>query len=313
MKGRQADLRAELKVFTQSNKIYGKGPLSVMLVLTRNAAAKESPYSQKDFLTERGGQVKGLGGPAVQAILKSHGITRILAEEGGRTSRGSIERMQQYVDFLNNLHEKDMLDFPLIEDWWIERVQEFFSSQPLKLKVDSSKSLRHLIAELIKSAFERQAECPGTMIVGAVIQHLVGAKLTIALPKIEIQHEGFSVADLPRKRKGDFLIRDTAIHVTTAPTESLIQKCAKNLEENIRPVIITTDVGVGGAKAHAINLHIDDRLDVIEVEQFIATNIYEWCGFSQRKRPHSLEELISVYNRIIDECETDPSLKIMLG
>jgi hypothetical protein len=38
-------------------------------------------------------------------------------------------------------------------------------------------------AELIEAAFARQRECPGTMIAGAVIQHLVGAELEIALPE----------------------------------------------------------------------------------------------------------------------------------
>lgn len=257
--------------------------------------------------------MKGLGGPAVQAILKDHGISRVLAEEGGRTSRGSIERMQQYVIFLNMLYKNKLLDFLSIEKWWVERVQEYFSSQPLRLKVDSSKSLRFLMSELLNTAYERQLECPGTMVVGAVIQHLVGAKLTIALPEVTIDHEGFSVADHPKKRKGDFLVNDTSIHVTTAPTESLMRKCIGNLNENIHPVIITTDAGVGGAKALATNLQIADRLDILEVEQFIATNILEWSGFSLNQRPISLEELVNEYNRIVDTCETDPSLKIALG
>jgi hypothetical protein len=307
------DLHSHLEVFQEDNGIVGKGPLSVMLILTRNAKMKQPPFKREDFLTARGGQVKGLGGPAVQAILEDYGIRRVLAEEGGRTSRGSIERMQQYVLFLNMLYKQKMLDFKFIERWWVERVQDFFSSQPLRLKADISKSLRHLLAELIKMAHERQSECPGTMVVGAVIQHLVGAKLALALPEIEIEHEGFSVADQPGKRKGDFLINDAAIHVTTAPTESLIRKCRLNLDENIRPIIITTELGAGGARALATNFGIADRLDILEVEQFVATNIYEWCGFSQQQRPVSLEDLLVEYNRIIDSCETDPSLKIVLG
>ena len=37
----------------------------------------------------------------IQRILADHGITRVLAEEGGRTSRGSVGLMQKYVEFLN--------------------------------------------------------------------------------------------------------------------------------------------------------------------------------------------------------------------
>ena len=50
-----------------------------------------------ELLTEGGGQVFGLGKSAVQSILHRHDITRVLASEGGRTSRGrgSVERIHQ--------------------------------------------------------------------------------------------------------------------------------------------------------------------------------------------------------------------------
>lgn len=39
------------------------------------------------------GQVLGLGVSAVQAILSDYGINKVLAAEGGRTSRGSINNI----------------------------------------------------------------------------------------------------------------------------------------------------------------------------------------------------------------------------
>lgn len=299
-----------LAAFAEQYEIKGKGPLSVVLVITRNAKSKKPPFSADDFLTEQGGQVAGLGRSAVQAILEDYGISRILAEEGGRTSRGSIRRMQNYVDILNSLANDDMLDFSVIEAWWIERAKEFFASMPLKFKLDPSKSLRRTVGELIETAFKRQEECPGTMTAGAVMQHLVGAKLQIALPNFKMEHNGFSVADAPSGRKGDFLVCDSAIHVTTAPTEALIRKCRENLDKSLRPIIITTESGVGGARALAKNAEIEDRIDILEIEQFVATNVYEWSGFAANKRPVSINELINVYNAVIDACETDPSLRI---
>jgi hypothetical protein len=151
------------------------------------------------------------------------------------------------------------------------------------------------------------------MIAGAVIQHLVGAKLEIALPEVHIEHQGFAVADAPGGRKGDFLVGDTAIHVTTAPTEALIRKCCDNLSENLRPLIITTKSGVGGADALAKNAALGDRIDILEVEQFVATNVYEWSKFEHKGRPLTIRELVETYNRIIEQSETDPSLKISVG
>jgi len=303
-------LESRLARFTAEEKIEGKGPLCVVLVITRKASEQTPPFSADNFLAPKGGQVGGLGKGAVQAILADYGIDRVLAEEGGRTSRGSIQKMRAYLDFLNDLAIDKLLDFKKIEGWWINRVKNFFSSKPFSLKIDSSKSVRSIVSDLIEAAFARQKECPGVMIAGAVMQHLVGAKIETALPEEKFAHEGFAVADAPSGRKGDFLIGDTAIHVTTAPTEALIRKCCDNLSQGIRPLIITTQSGVGGAAALAKNASVAERIDIIEIEQFIATNVYEWTAFQQTKRAVSVRQMIEIYNRIIKECETDPSLKI---
>ena len=221
--------------------------------------------------------------------------------------------MRIYVEFLNTLERDNLLDFTAIEKWWIQRVNEYFRSKPFGIKIDAARSLRSIVADLLEAAFTRQRECPGAMVAGAVMEHLVGAKIATALPTIKFQHKGFSVADAPGGRKGDFLIGDTIIHVTTAPTEALIRKCCSNLTENLRPLVITTVSGVGGAIALAKNADIAERIDIIEIEQFVATNVYEWSAFQQTKRALTVQQLIDEYNRIIDDCETDPSLKITVG
>jgi hypothetical protein len=309
----QEKLSERLEKFEAEHKINTKGPLCVVLVVTRTASKQSPPYRPHNFLTSQGGQVAGLGRTAVQGVLAEHGITRVLAEEGGRTSRGSIHRMRAYLKLLNTLYDDGLLDFVAIENWWIARVKAYFASRPFRLKVDPSKSLRSIVAELIEAAFARQRECPGMMVAGAVMQHLVGAKLEIALPEADIEHQGFAVADAPGKRKGDFFVGDTAIHVTTAPTEALIRKCCDNLNENLRPLIITTESGAGGAGALAKNADVGDRIDILEVEQFVATNVYEWSKFQHAQRPLSVRELVETYNSIIEKSETDPSLKISMG
>ena len=303
-------LEQRLNAFATREKISGKGPLSVVLTLTRIVSEMSFPLKEEDFLTEGGGQVKGLGRSAVQNILEDHGINRVLAEEGGRTSRGSMGKMTAYVGFLNQLHEDDLVDTDKIENWWVERVRAYSASKPLRLKADPSKSLRSIVADLIEVAFARQAECPGTMVAGAVMQHLVGAKLSLAAPDVDLKHNGFSVADSPSGRPGDFFINDTAVHVTTAPSEALIRKCLVNLEHGLRPLIITTGQGVGGAAALAKSFEVEGRVDVLDIEQFIATNVFEWSQFDGTRRFQSLDSLIETYNNIVEECETDPSLRI---
>lgn len=97
------------------------------------------------------------------------------------SSRRREARLRDY-----ELAKKNLLDFAAIEEWWISRVKEFFESKPFGLKVDPSKSIRSIVADLIEAAFARQRECPGVMTACAVLQHLVGAKIGTALPDARI-------------------------------------------------------------------------------------------------------------------------------
>jgi hypothetical protein len=304
----QAAQDAALAGFDQRYVGLSKGSLSLALILTRNAKAKSFPLTKGDFVTGAGGQVAGLGGGAVKKILADFGIERILSSEGGRTSRGNMERMEAYVGLLNALHDKDELDLDEAEKFWVGRVVAYFDALPFVFKLDPARSLRACVRDLLAQAVERQREVKGTMYAGAVMQHLVGAALDLAVGGLK--HHGFAVADAPSARSGDFLLGDVAIHVTTAPGEALIAKCAGNLSAGLRPLIVTTEDGVGGAKALARQAGIDERLDVVEIEQFLAMGLYERGRFEREARSAAVTELVGRYNHIIAECETDPSLKI---
>ena len=89
-----------------------------------------------------------------------------------------------------------------------------------------------------------------------------------------------------------------------------MQRCVRNLEGNLRPVIVTTQKGFGVAEGLAEPAGIQGRVDVLEIEQFLATNIYERSGFADERRRVTVEQLVNVYNDIIEKHETDPSLKI---
>jgi hypothetical protein len=306
------ELIKQLEAFCESRKITSKGPLCVMLVVTQNAREKTFPLVESDFLVPNRGQVAGLGKNAVQKILKKHNIIHILAEEGGRTSRGSIEHMKSYLTFLNELHEQNLLEWPFIETFWIERTNAFFASKPFHIKIDSAKSLKNMVHELMRDVNERQKKQTGTMYAGAVMQHLTAAKLQIALPDVEFEVHGFSSADQPTNRKGDFLIGETVIHVTTTPSEALLRKCNSNLGQNLKPLIITSLKGVGTAEGLAENISISDRIDVFEFEQFVATNLFELGRGKKVQVNVSINDLIGRYNAIIEKVETDKSLLIEL-
>ena len=109
-------LNERLAAFAKEKRMIGKGPLCVALVVTRHAVRDGLPLDADKLLTDAGGQVSGLGRANVQAILKEHGIDRVLAEEGGRTSRGSIGNMRACVELLNALHVEGWTDRPPVSN-----------------------------------------------------------------------------------------------------------------------------------------------------------------------------------------------------
>lgn len=305
-------LRDKLAAFAAEAGFRGKGPLCVALVVTQHAKTKGLPLNADILLTEGGGQVLGLGRAAVQTILGHHGISRVLAEEGGRTSRGSIKKMREYVAFLNKLAREGDVDLEVVENFWIERVREFFASQPLKIKLDAARGLRMVVRDVIAQAVERQRTAPGMSYAGAVLEHLVGAKLDCALGRGSVHHKSFSTADAPSPRRGDFLIEDVIVHVTTSPSEAVIEKCRENLNQGYRPILVTLQRGVTVAEELAGNAGLAERIEIFEIEQFITLNLYEWAEFRAERRKTAVTDLVERYNEIVGEYETDPSLKIEL-
>ncbi|KJS14436.1 MAG: hypothetical protein VR78_10150 [Hoeflea sp. BRH_c9] len=299
-----------LAAFTRENKFARKGPLCVAIVLTQQAKASGLPLDPANLLTEQGGQVLGLGKGAVQAVLNRHGIARVLAAEGGRTSRGSIGNMREYVGFLNSLTDTGVVDLDAVESFWIARVHEFFAAKPFKIRLDASRSLRTVVRDVLLQAEERQKNTPGMYYVGGVMQHLIGAKLDCALGAGQFEHNSFSTSDAQTGRAGDFFVGDVAIHVTTSPGEAVIERCRDNLNDGFRPVLVTMQRGLTVAEALADNAGIADRIDVFEVEQFIALNLYELGKFAAEGRRVAVADLVNRYNEIVEDVETDPSMKI---
>ncbi|MCB0095653.1 MAG: DUF4928 family protein, partial [Caldilineaceae bacterium] len=144
------DFEDQLVAFYQSEIGQSKGKLSVVLHVTRVARDGALPLEPGDLRTPGKGQVVGLSRSSIQSILADYGIHRVLAQEGGRTSRGSLGLMEKYVGFLNSLYSQGLADMSQIEAWWVEKVRLFFASQPLVLHYDVGFSLRSMIADLLE-------------------------------------------------------------------------------------------------------------------------------------------------------------------
>ena len=296
--------------FRKSHQVNTKGALAAAIQLNRFFSMDALPIDPNDYRTNKEGQVRGISKDNCQKILADYGITRLLAAEGGRTSRGTMALMHEYAELINEI-QPSAEQFSEIELYWIERIRTFFAGKPFKLESDSSLSVVAAVERLLQQAAQRQKENPGTMYVGTVLQHLVAAKLTIVASEVGIN--GASVADDPTGRGGDFNVGDTAIHCTTAPASLLMDKCQRNIKAGLYPIIVTVRDRVKTAWDLASDIGFADRLEVWDIQSFLSSNVHEHGHFTSASRHETLAQLIDAYNQIIDKSESDPSLHIEYG
>lgn len=298
-----------LSAFKNDNGFVGVGAMGTALILTRKALRSGLPLAVDDLLTAGGGQVSGLNGTNINKILLEYGVTHRVGTEAGRTSRGTPALARIYAVFINelSLDESALRD---VEEWWVGRFIDFFNSQPFKLNYDTSRSLAAVIEDLLSQAVVRQKKNPGTMYAGAVLQHLVGAKLELALPELSIVHNGASVADAVSARSGDFVIDNTILHCTMSPGDALLIKCKENLRSGSQPIILTVGKGVVAAQNLAETHGIEGRVEVMDALQFLAANLYEMSLFKASDRRIKVAQLVEKYNQIISAHESDASLRI---
>jgi hypothetical protein len=307
-------LSEQLAEYRVTKKVSSKGKIAALIYASRLARSTGLPFDvDRGITTDGEGQVRGLGKGSVQAVLADYGVERVLAEEGGRTSRGSLGNIRAYLGFLNELANAGQLDLSAVEAWWVDQAKQFFSAKPFALRLEQGKSLRFVVRDLLAQAQQRQDEGGGTMFVGAMLQHLIGAKLELVLPDVGISHNGYSVADAPGGRAGDFEIGGSVLHVTVAPGEAVIRKCQDNLAAGLQPIIVTVHKMIAAADVFAEQKGIADTLDVLDAEQFLVANLHELGGFQVNQRRVSVEALVDKYNSIVDANETDPSLRISKG
>ena len=299
-----------LKSFQIEYDVFSKGKLSLVIQFTRMVKDREFPLLVTDFQTDSKGQVSGIGGANLKRILKDHGITRQLTSEGGRTSRGSMGLMMAYVKFLNALNEKKKVNLDEAENYWAEEVRQFFNNQPFILSADPSKTIRSNLDDLFEQAKKREHQNKGTRYLGVMLQHLVAAKLQVILPEGTFTIHGASVADAQTDRSGDFVINNTSIHCTTMPGDLLMEKCKANIKAGSRPVIITIYERVHTAMTLVEDADIAGRVEIWDIQQFLSSNVLEHSLFEDGSRNSTLGDIIDRYNKIIEEVETDPSLRI---
>ncbi len=145
---------------------------------------------------------------------------------------------------------------------------------------------------------------------GKVEQHLIGAKLERCHPALDIPNNPSHAGDAQTGRPGDFLVGSTAYHVTASPGSGVLEKCAANLRAGLHPVLVVPRDVADKARHIAEDQGIADRVTILAIEDFIASNIIEMTNGQQDAFVTELKAIITAYNRRLEAVETDLSLKI---
>ena len=264
------------------------------------------PLRRTDYVTP-GNQVR-TGGAFIQSILERNGEERRFTREGGRTTRATVPAAEGLVAGLNNIETlADLSDKQrgrVIDDlqvWLVERVRDYLDQQAIELEMNLNKPSPQIVADILAAA-EYKA--------GAVAQHLVGAKLAVRYPDLEIENFSFTTADQQLGRPGDFVVGDTAFHVTISPMPSVLEKCEVNLRNGYRCILLVPDSRLQAARQMAEAFNVQDRVGIVAIESFVGHNIEELGEFGKEKLAEGFRRLLAKYNERVADVEADRSLLI---
>lgn len=268
------------------------------------------PLAKRDYMTS-GNQVR-TSGPLIQAILRKHGEERLYAREGARTTRRTpvaaallAERLNEHDELLDASPEDRARIIDELQAWLVGKVREYFDRQRIEIEVNLDEALPVVVGRVLEAADERR-------LAGPVAQHLVGAKLSIRFPELKIENHSYTTADDQLRRHGDFLVGDTVYHVTVAPMPQLFEKCARNLKDRYRAVVLTLQSRVKAAEQMADQAGIGTRVEIRAIEQYVGQNIEELGEGTWRGLQDQLKALLLRYNERVDVAETNKALLVAL-
>ncbi len=295
-----------LKTYKGSNG-PAKGTIAAALVVLEQLKSNYR-LDLADYRAAGGSQLKGISGSAVSRILNSFGEYRPFVLEGGRTNRGLPAEIRSLLETLKKLHLDDLpIDMRneilhQFQGFLTSKVTEYHNRQRLKIIYDPVKSTWQSIYNLLLIAKDSGKE-------GPVAQYLVGAKLQLRFPNITVGNESFSTADVQLGRHGDFIIGDTAFHVTVSPMIGVYEKCKRNIENGLRVYLLVPDRSLVGARQNAEAI-LPGRIAVESIESFVSQNLDELNNFNKTDLAKGFKSILELYNQRVNATEIDKSMLI---
>ncbi len=106
------------------------------------------------------------------------------------------------------------------------------------------------------------------------------------------------------------MIGEVVYHITVAPGPNVIQKCRENIQAGLYPILLVPGDLVIKAKNFAEYAGLKETLMILAIEDFVALNIIGMAIDQRARLIEVLKEMIDIYNKRLEEVETDMSLRI---
>lgn len=291
------------------NKGPANGTIANALVLLEGLKTSYN-LDLASHIAKGGAQIIGASGKTVTSILSKFDEKRPFLKEGGRTNRGGLGDLRPLFLLLKELNLEDIPKNDRIEyltafqAYLVDRVRDFHNRQKIKLVFDAKFSTWQIIRNLLEEA-KREGKA------GFVAQHLVGAKLQLRFPELNVSNESASTADKPTNRQGDFFIGNTVFHVTVVPMQAVFEKCKLNIIEGYKVYLLIPDSKLVGARQMGEEF-CNGQAAIESLESFVSQNIEEISFFENGELKSNLKKLVDIYNHRVDAVEIDKSLMIEL-
>ena len=206
------------------------------------------------------------------------------------------------VEGLSELTDEERYEvIEALQAWLVERVKDYFSRQRIEVEINLSKPTSQIVGDILNAAGLKS---------GAVAQHLVGAKLAVRFPDLDVANHSYPTADQQLGRPGDFVVRDTVFHVTVAPMPPVLDKCLENFRNGYRPLLLAPDSRLEAARQMAESAGAQEGVSIFAIESFVGQNIDELGSFGKENLAENIIGLIETYNERVGAVESDRSLLI---
>ena len=244
-------------------------------------------------------------------LMPSGEIKSEMGRTSGATKASSLDLIQAISSVVESYGVQDGLVHSvvrIVEAGLLDMLDAYHKLGGIEIEYRDSESIQAFVSRLLKAASGNS---------GAVLQHLVGAKLEIRYADddtVSISHHRYAAADQQTGRRGDFEIGNTVFHITMSPDEGTIKKALQNAKAGMQAYLLAPSEKylLMIELAKSVDPDCQKKVNLFSVEQFLVQNLDELAKFDKKGSLMKLCSLLEKYNELVDKHEGDACLKVII-